>query len=243
MAKRKNKRRAVRRARPSFDWHEIVKLMMFAAIVCTLLWVARGVDDIPIKTIEVASELEKVSKDQIRNVAVNYYQQGFFTANLLNFENELNNIPWVYKSNVKREWPYKLVIEIEEQQPVFRWGDEYLLNRYAISFKDNNAGQYAHLPKLLGSSGREKYLARLYLKYNQRFNELDMSIASLEEDARYDKVITLENGIIINVGKENVDQQMERCLQTFPRLNEKDRASIASIDLRHSNGFAVKWNG
>ena len=243
MAKRKNTRRAVRREAPTFDWREITKLMVFAVIVFTLVWVARGIDDIPIKTIEVASKLEKVNKDLVRSIAANYYQQGFFTAHLVDFENELNSIPWVYKANIKRKWPGKLVIAVEEQSPRFRWTGQSLLNKEAIPFLVNNFDAYQALPKLSGLAGREAYLASLYDKYNEQFKRLGFSIASIEEDARYDKVITLLNGISINVGREKTNQQIERCLQSFSEFTENERAAIASIDLRHSNGFAVRWNG
>ncbi|MEM8845143.1 MAG: FtsQ-type POTRA domain-containing protein [Pseudomonadota bacterium] len=244
----KRKKNSVRRSsrqseRPMINWREVLKLMVFSVVVVTLVWVARGIEDIPIKTIEVASTLNKVNKDEIRSIAANYYSQGFFTAQLADFEKQLNSLPWVYKANIKRKWPYKLVIKIEEQQPVFRWGDEQLLNRYANTFDEKNLEQYKNLPKLYGIRGREEYLARLHLKYNKLFNKIGMRIVSLEEDARYDKVMILDNGIKINIGKENIDQQLERCLLTFPKLKTRDGAEIVTIDLRHSNGFAVRWNG
>ena len=243
MAKRKYKRRVARRSdRQSFDWREIAKLGVFAATVFAVVWAARGIDDIPIKTIEVATKLENVSKEEVREITEKFVHEGFFTVHLEEFENELSKISWVYKVNIKRQWPYKLKIMIEEQQPVFRWGENQLLNRYAIAFDENDTSRYTHLPRLYGSSGREEYLARLYAQYNQRFQEIGMEIVTLIEDARYDKIITLNNGIKINFGKDNVEDQLERCLQSFAMFKVEDRKKIASIDLRHSNGFAVRWN-
>ncbi|MEM7304634.1 MAG: cell division protein FtsQ/DivIB [Pseudomonadota bacterium] len=243
MAKRKYRRRTLsKETRPVFDWREVARLLVFSVIIFAVIWVARGIDDIPIKTVEVSSKLERVDKEAIRSVTERFSHEGFFTVHLGEFEQELNEIPWVYKANIKRHWPYKLIVVIEEQQPVFRWGDKQLLNRYAIAFNEKNTEKYSHLPKLFGIAGREEYLARLYAKYNQRFKQMEMEIVVIVEDARYDKVITLSNGIKINLGKDRVDQQLERCLQSFPKFNAEDRAKIASIDLRHSNGFAVQWN-
>ena len=244
MAKRiKKYPTAKKSARPAFEWREVAKLLSFAVVVFALVWVARGIDDIPIKTIEVVTQLEKVSKDEIRKIAGQFVHQGFFTAQLGEFENQINKIPWVYKVNVKRQWPYTLKITIEEQQPFFRWGNKQLLNRYAIAFNDENADSYVNLPMLHGTSGREQYLATIYAQYDKRFRQLGMKIVAIVEDARYDKEITLDNGIIINLGKDHVDEQLERCLQSFPIFNAEDRTKIVSIDLRHSNGFAVRWNG
>lgn len=245
MAKRKykNQRKIKRETAVSrIEVREIFKLVFVASVVIAAIFLVRGVEEVPIKAFVINTSLHNVSKQEIRDVATNYVREGFFTINLASFEKDLEQIPWVYKANIKRQWPSKLVIEVEEQSPRFRWTGQSLLNKEAVPFLVNNFDTYEALPKLSGLAGRETYLAGLYYQYNERFKHLGLSIASIEEDARYDKVITLLNGISINVGREQTNQQIERCLQSFSEFTETERAAIASIDLRHSNGFAVRWN-
>lgn len=245
MAKRKyNNRRKIKRdtAISRIEMREIFKLVFVASIVIVAIYVVRGVEDVPIKAVVINTSLQNVAKQDVRDVAAKYVRDGFFTVDLTNFENDMEQIPWIYKANIKRQWPGKLVIAIQEQLPRFRWTGQSLLNEEAVPFLVNNFDAYQALPKLSGRAGREAYLVRLYDQYNERFNQLGSPIASIEEDARYDKVITLSNGISINVGREQTSKQIERCLQSFSEFTENERAAIAAIDLRHSNGFAVRWN-
>ena len=225
------------------DFREVGKLIAVAIVVIAGILATKTIEDVSIKTIEIQSALNKVSKSEIRTIAENYMHDGFFTVDLDSFEKQLNDIPWVYRANIKRQWPSKLVIEISEQQPYFRWGESHLINRYAEMFYVGDTQQYASLPLLLGVKGRERYLIDLYYKYSARFRQVGTDILKLKEDARYDKEITLVDGISINVGREQIDKQIERCLYSFAMFTKAERKAIASIDLRHSNGFAIRWNG
>lgn len=247
MAKKikRNQRRVIRNhSEPArIDFREVGKLVAVALIVIAGLWASKKIEDVSIKTIEIQSVLNNVSKSDIRTIAKNYMHDGFFTVDLGSFESQLNDIPWVYRANIKRQWPSKLVIEISEQEPYFRWGDNHLINKYGEIFYTKKAQQYALLPLLIGVNGRERQLIELYFKYSTRFKQVGTDIIKLKEDARYDKEITLIDGISIHVGREQVDKQIERCLYSFAMFTKAEREAIASIDLRHSNGFAVRWNG
>ncbi len=240
-----NQRRVARNSADvaRIDFREVGKLIVVALVVIAGIWATQKIEDVSIKTIEIQSALNKVNKSEIRTIAENHMHDGFFTADLGSFENQLNDIPWVYRANIKRQWPSKLVIEISEQQPYFRWGKNHLINKYAEIFHVEDTQQYASLPLLLGIKGRERHLIDLYYKYSARFKQVGADILKLKEDARYEKEITLVNGISINVGREKIDKQIERCLYSFAMFTKAERDAIASIDLRHSNGFAIRWNG
>ena len=223
-------------------WSEISKLLISAGVVVLGIYSARMIDDVSIESIHVVSQLDRVSKQEIAQVVRDYELDGFFTLRLKEFENDLNDLGWVYAANIKRQWPYKLVIEIEEQSPVFRWNQNQLLNKYAQTFSVSSHDSFKSKPLLKGVAGREQVLAQLYLKYNREFNDLGIAIESLEEDARYHKVMHLSNGVTINMGRENVDLQMQRCLKMFALLSHEERSAIATIDLRHSHGLAISWS-
>lgn len=247
MAKKvkRNQRRVTRNTSETvrIDFREVRKLVAVALVVIAGIWVTKKIEEVSIKTIEIHSTLTKVSKSDIRTIAENYMHDGFYTVDLGSFEDQLNDIPWIYKANIKRQWPSKLAIEIVEQQPYFRWGKNHLINKYAEVFYVENTEQYSSLPLLQGVNGRERHLIDVYYKYSARFKEVGTDILRLEEDARYDKEITLVDGISINVGREKIDKQIERCLYSFAMFTKAEREAIASIDLRHSNGFAIRWNG
>lgn len=242
MARQSRKHRKItHREETRIAWSEIGKLLISAGVVVLGIFSARMIDDVAIDSIYVASSLNRVSKQDIAQIVKRYEYDGFFTLRLKEFENDLNDLGWVYKANIKRQWPYKLVIEIEEQMPMFRWNQDYLLNKYGQPFPVDDES-FEDRPLLKGEYGREQVLAQLYEQYNHQFNALGIAIKSLEEDARYDKVMHLNNGVIINMGRDNVELQMQRCLKMFALLSDEERTAIATIDLRHSHGLAISWS-
>jgi len=242
--KKKNQRRSAKRSETTkVDFREVGKLFAVAFVVIVAVWAGKQVDDIPIKTIEIQSTLEKVDKDEIKTIVQNHIQDGFFTINLSEFERQINDIPWVYRASIKRKWPGRVVINIAEQQPYFRWGSNHLINKYGDKFYAEDANKYTQIPLLEGVDGRERELIDLYYKYSDGFKQVNSQIVSLKEDARYDKEIRLINGITINLGRDQSDVQIRRCLHSFAMFTKAEREAIASIDMRHGNGFAVRWNG
>lgn len=238
----KTRKPAVSKSLTRIEIRDVRNLIITSIFVIGLLFAVRIIADVPIKTVQVNSNLTYVDKYQIKEIVSRFYTQGFFTVKLNEFEKELENIDWIYQANIKRKWPNTLLIKIVEQKPTFRWAEQSLLNRHAAPFFVINNEDFKHLPKLKGSIGREKYLSSLYNKYNKYFIRLGLSISSIEEDARYDKLIYLNNGIRINIGKDQVERKIERCLLSFEKFSLDEIAVISSIDLRHSNGFAVRWN-
>ena len=230
-------------AQAGAGWSEIARLLMVALLFIAAVWGLKQIDNVAIKTIVVQTALHRVDKSDIRNIAQPYMRAGFFTVDLDAFEQQLNNLSWVYRANIQRQWPGRLVIEIEEQTPHFRWGDKALLSADGQIFTVNDVSAFKNLPRLQGVSGRQQYLLGLYRRYNARFHKAAAAITELTEDARYNKVMRLANGIDINIGRANAERQIERCLRSFALFSKAEREAIASIDLRHSNGFAVRWNG
>ena len=241
--KRKNQRRASQKSEAiRIDIREVRNLITVAIIVIAGVWGVKKIDDVSIQTVEIQSTLVNVDKHRIRDIAEGYIQDGFFTVNLSRFEEDLNEIPWVYKAKIKRQWPGKLAIRIIEQVPVFRWGEQYLLNADGEKFHVDSTEDFNSLPLLKGVDGREQYLMSLYYKYQTQFENMNASMLEIDEDARYDKRIALANKISINVGREFAEEQIERCLYSFAMFSKAEREAILSIDLRHSNGFAVRWD-
>ena len=80
----------------------------------------------PIRVVEIAGGLERVTRDEIQAVLkeLSSEQQAdaqgvnFLTADIQQLEDSLELLPWVYRAQLRRIWPDKLQIEIQEQQVV-----------------------------------------------------------------------------------------------------------------------------
>lgn len=247
MAKRKARKRNYRRAEKrtrlsSVEKREVLKLIAIALVMIGAIYLFRIAQDVPIRQVSVATELEHVNRDRVREVCSRYVGGGFFSADLKGLEQDLGTIPWIRSASVRRSWPNRIVISIEEQVPRFRWGEKGLLNKYAEPFEVGNAEMFSNLPQLHGNEGREMRLAKIYLHYSKAFREAGLVIEKLHEDERLNMQLQLKNGMEIAIGSENVSQKLDQFLRSYELFSPTQQARILAVDLRHGNGMAIRWN-
>ncbi|MDG0996046.1 MAG: FtsQ-type POTRA domain-containing protein [Gammaproteobacteria bacterium] len=220
---------------------ELFKLFAVAGLVIAALYLVSLLERIPVKSIVVNSVLQHVDRNALRAVVADYSEEGFFTVDLAAFEKDLENMPWVFSASIKRRWPSELSIVIEEQKPLFRWRENALLNQRYQVFEVGDVTQFEGLVVISGNDQRSVHLAGFYRDYADSFEQLNLAIDGVYEDGRYDKRVKLANGIILKLSRRNYLKQMRLARSALSLFPLKERAMIAEIDLRHSNGFAVQW--
>ncbi len=53
--------------------------------------------------------------------------------------------------------------------------------------------------------------------------------------------MTLDNGIELRFGRGDVDALLDRFARVYLRVLSASATRIAAVDLRYTNGFAVRW--
>jgi cell division protein FtsQ len=70
-----------------------------------------------------------------------------------------------------------------------------------------------------------------------------MRLAALELDARGAWNLTLDNGVVVRLGRRQIDDRFERFMLAAAKLVSQRATDINYVDMRYSNGFAVGWKG
>jgi cell division protein FtsQ len=82
-------------------------------------------------------------------------------------------------------------------------------------------------------------VARRFQQWHPRLAELGLIIDGVARDTRGDWIITLLGGTELFLGTGDLDIRFERLLAAYPQV---EAVGIPTrIDLRYSNGFAVRW--
>src|SRR5690606_22808530 len=127
----------------------------------------------PINTVRLESRLESVTEEEVRMLLARYTESGFLGVGVRALRAELERNPWVARATVRRVWPDALVIRIDEETPVARWGDTELLNADGLVFAPPMRGTESDLPALNGPKGSETMLLT-------RFRELSDLLSSID---------------------------------------------------------------
>lgn len=216
--------------------------LVLAVALGLLLWLARPLLAGPkLTTLTLGGRLQHVDPAAVRNAVLPELGSGFFNTRVERIGTAVDSLPWVAEADVRREWPHTLRIDIVEEVPVARWGDDGLMDARGKVFVHAADKAYASLPLL---SGRDDAAADVLARYNTLsalVTPRGIAIVSLSVDARGAATVELDDGIEVRLGREDAAERLARfSAVALPALSAKLTA-VAYVDMRYTNGFAVGW--
>jgi cell division protein FtsQ len=149
--------------------------------------------------------------------------------------------PWVHGITIKRNWPPALDVVVDAQSPVARWGKKGLLNHQGDIFLPDITEKYVDLPMLNGPATQAQHLMAQYHDFSRLFQGVNVKMIGLSMEARGAWSLVLDNGIEVIVGREQLRERLQRFLHVYQKELESRAAQIEKVDIRYTNGVAVKW--
>ena len=190
----------------------------------------------PLREVRVMSAPTHVTPDQIETVVARELRGNFFTLDLGHARAGFEKLPWVRKVNVRRQWPYRLEVALEEHVPLGRWGSAGLVNTYGESFA---AAYDGALPLFVGPPGSAKEIAIQYAYFQRSLATIGLAPVQVQVSARRSWQVRVANGITLQLGRENIESRLDRFIAVYARTVGQLQRPLAYVDLRYPNGFAV----
>lgn len=198
--------------------------------------------DRPIAKVSVQGELGYVSREAVQQRIAPFVEQSFFKVDLNGMRHQLEQMPWIAHVEVRRVWPDQVMVRLDEQLPIARWGGEALLNNKGQAFSPDDLSRYEHLPHLYGPKRAQQRVMQQYQMLSQMLRPLGFSISRLELRERGSWFLTTNQGIELLLGRDQVVEKMRRFTAIYQKALEQESEKIARIDLRYANGLAVAWH-
>ncbi len=195
----------------------------------------------PVKTVQIEGELHYLDIDALQSFLEPMTKQGFFTVQVGEIQSQLQAQPWVEQVSVRRVWPDRVQVRIREQQAVVRWGDAGFLNPRGEYFSPHNSIDIAGLPQLAGPDGYEQRVLSMFAQMRKSLRPLQLAIVKLQLDARRAWHVQLDNGLKMELGRRDPLQRVARFVHAYPAIMAAGSGRVVSVDLRYSNGVAVRW--
>jgi cell division protein FtsQ len=195
----------------------------------------------PLKVVEVKGDFRYLDKGQLQTVIAPHAEGGFFTVDVAAVCSAAEQLPWVYKARVQRVWPDILRLQIEEQQPIARWGEQGFLNSSGESFVPGETLVAVQLPGLSGPPGQEARVLQQYRVASDLLAPLGLRIDQLELDGRRALHLQLDSGVQLELGRVKSWQRLQRFARAYPTVFDGRMDGLQRVDLRYSNGFSVYW--
>lgn len=240
-----------------------VKLMNFAATalfaLCIVMLLAAGTwwavrhPLFAIAGITVQGEVAHNNAVTLRANVAPRLAGNFFTVNLADAREAFEAVPWVRSAVVRREFPNRLRVSLEEHKAVALWGADgegRLVNNFGEVF-EANAGEVEadELPRLAGPKEMSALVLTMYQALKPMFGTVDLAINDLTLTSRGSWQAQLDNGAQVELGRgtpEEIVARTQRFVQTLTQATSRYSRrpdALVSADLRHGDGYALRLKG
>jgi cell division protein FtsQ len=202
-----------------------------------LLFVVVHLPIFPIREVKVDGQLAHVNREQIKLIVAKHLKGNFFTLDLIKTRDAFEKLPWARNVSVRRRWPDKLDVVIEEHQALARWGNIALVNTHGELFQ---AATDADLPVFFGPGDGVMEVTKNYGDYSQILNKADIKIAQVTLSPRRAWEIKTNKGLLIALGRTDMDIRLNKFAAAYKSTLSPLNVKVAYADLRYPNGFAVR---
>ncbi|MDH5330051.1 MAG: cell division protein FtsQ/DivIB [Aquincola sp.] len=260
-----NARKPSRRSRREADTPPLdVRVMngaaalLFAAAVLVLAWAAvKWATRSPVFTVRAISldaSLQRTNLATVRANALPRLAGNFFSVDLDATRAAFESVPWVRRAVVRRVWPDRLAVTLEEHEAAALWqgegGAERLVNTHGEIFEANLGDvEDEALPILAGPDTQSAPMLAMLRRLGVAMARLSDPVQTLHLSSRGSWRVELDGGATLELGRGTDDEvvaRVDRFMRTFgsvtARFGGAPRA-LVTADLRHPDGYALRLAG
>lgn len=220
-------------------------LLVVVALIGSLLYstVSWMWDDqrLPLSKLVLQGDLEYVTALDVQRAFSKLDHIGTFMSQDIDvLQGTIESLPWVSNASIRKQWPDTVKIFLTEHHAQAIWNGNTLLNDAGKVFNGDIGKLRGERVKLYGPEGSSEEVLAVWHKLSQQFAPLNLTITSLVLNDRRAWQIILDNGIRLELGKESLDERIERFISLYQNLGS-DALRVSYIDLRYDTGAAVGW--
>lgn len=235
-------------------WHRpqlmsaIADLLLAAAaaalLVAALVWVTR-MPLFVLTEVTVTNELKEVRRVEVERSLAGLLRGNFFSVNADAMRQSLERLPWIRSVDVRRRWPSRLEIALEEHEPVAFWGEAsgQLVNVQGEVFTATMAAPRP-LPMLHGPAGISAELLDHYREAEAMLKPLGRFPRTVTMSPRLALQVRLDDGMLVELGRQQakapIRMRLQRFVDHYASVLTAGKGKPLVVDMRYPNGFALR---
>jgi len=216
--------------------------LALVAVIIAAAWFSWPLVNRPVAQVEFAGSLDRVDKQQLRAEIEEAISSGLLTLDLHSLDTKIESIGWVYEAEVQKIWPQRLVVRIEEDQPVARWGDVGYLTASGEMVESEVFEDLINLPRLEVMHATPAEALELFYGLDAVMATTGAELTELKQTEFGSWSMVLGNGSEILLGKEELIVRIQRVMYAWQKIAPERIDDIETVDARYQNGIAVKYS-
>lgn len=213
----------------------------------------------PVNSIVISGEMPYTQREEVLSAMSEIDLGNFFQVNVNDIQQQVSALPWVYSVAVRKQWPNEVKIYVVDQTPVALWNGDFLLNQFGRAFQADKTQLKQALPEFFGPEGSELLALTNFTNLNGLLEYRNLAIDELVLSERFSWQLTLNDGVMLNLGREERVKRVQRFMDVYPLIKthlkqqrkqqqkqqnshkKQLKQAVDYIDLRYDTGLAVGW--
>jgi cell division protein FtsQ len=194
----------------------------------------------PLREVSVTGPVTHTTRDQVESIVREELRGNFFTVDLEATRAAFEKLPWVRSATLRRVWPDRLEVAVEEHTALARWRDTALVDDRGEIFE---AATDTRLPVFTGPEGSAAEMAAQFEVFASLLAPIGRAPVGLRLSARRAWEVELDNGAVLELGRQDLTARLQRFIAAYRHTVGRLPAQAYRIDLRYPNGFALRQPG
>ena len=194
----------------------------------------------PLREVVVTGRAVHTTREQVEAIVREQLRGNFFTVDLEATRLAFEKLPWVRSAAVRRGWPDRLEVGLEEHVAIARWSDTGLINSYGEMFE---AATAQHLPAFVGPPGSAVEMTVQYRVLADLLAPLGRKPVQVRLSERRAWQLRLDDGQVLELGRQDLSARLARFTAVYERTVGRLPPGSYRVDLRYPNGFALRLPG
>jgi cell division protein FtsQ len=198
------------------------------------------------REVVVAAPLERASAPHVEAVIRDELAGTFFTMDLARAGESLKKVAWVRTVSLRRQWPGRLEVTVEEHVPLARWNDAALVNTDGETFVADWNGE---LPLFAGPEGRAAEVTLRWREWTEVLAPLALTLPAIRLSERGGWSLSAAGAagrLQLELGRDEPSTRLGRFVAAYGRTIgalARVGTKVGHVDLRYRNGFAARVPG
>ena len=189
----------------------------------------------PIEEVEITSTSSGYDNETIKDIVHSIHGQDLLSLDLSDIKRKISSDDWIKDVELKKSFPDKLEIIIIPQQPYAIYNTKILMTDGTVI---KTTTPPLDLPIIIDHTHNSISSLNTMVLTGKLLKKIDLDIKKIEIHNSLIKVFTSTNILISD--RDNYEINLNRLVVSFPDLQRVFKRDIKSIDMRYSNGFAIK---
>ncbi len=189
----------------------------------------------PIDEIIIVSKEKKYDEKTLNTYINSLYDKNLLTIDIDEIKETIISDMWIREAEITRFFPSTLQIKITQHLPIARYNKDIITSTGALI---ESTGSYKYLPNIIDHSNNIKSASRILSLSLKNLESINLQVQKI---VIYHSLVQIyTSDILLITDKEKLEINLDRLVTSFSKIHNLYDKKITTIDMRYSNGFAIK---